>query len=293
MKILIFGSTGFVGRSLTQTFAENKNECRGVSFSGSGNSISLDISDANDFDKLTFKPDVIINCASKIPDGSSSDNVDYIKKLFLTNVLGGVNIANWAVKNEIPRIVNCSTLVVIKKPWPDNFTEEYESIPDGFHTGYCMSKLSQERLMSEVTKKSHTKLLHIRLSSVYGKDMVRSGIIFALIDKLNKNEDVHLVNAESTSIDFIHVQELSRIISYLSEMDFDNGILNVASGNPILIIDLVLLLKKLTNSKSVILNEEKPSASSFSNISVDKLKKLIGERALHKVSLEDGLKQLF
>lgn len=292
MKILIFGSTGFVGKSLMQNFAEKKIEFRGVSFSGSADSIPLDISDANDFNKLTFKPDVIINCASKIPDGSSSDNADYIKKLFLTNVLGGVNIANWAIKNKIPKIINCSTLVVIKKPWPDNFTEEYESIPDGFHTGYCMSKLSQERLMTEVIQNSDTKLMHIRLSSVYGKDMVRSGIIFALIDKLRKNEVVHLVNAESTSIDFIHVQELSSLISYLSEMNFENGILNVASGNPVLLLDLALLLKKLTHSKSVILNEEKPFASSYSKISVEKLQKLMGERDLRKVPLEYGLKQL-
>lgn len=292
MKALVFGSSGLVGDALMNHFLNNGIEALGISSSGAKNSFALNISDPKAFEQLDFIPDVIINCASKIPDGSPSSDPVYVQKLFLTNVLGGVNICNWAIQKKVPKVINCSTLSVVKKPWPVPLTEDFKSIPDGFHAAYGMSKLCQEQLMNEVLRGSETKIIHARLSAVYGLDMRPEGIIFTLLKKLLAHQDVSLYNAEITSVDLISVEEISLIFTSLIEKDFDNQILNVASGNPITILQLAQKLKDISGSNSKIFNEEKGGEPNYSEISIQKLKQLISVQEDSEDRLNEGLKQL-
>ena len=289
MKFLIFGGNGFVGNALVKHIELNGGEVLSLSRSGAKNSLAIDITQESDFEKINFHPGVIINCASQVPTlEKSSKDPEFLKELFLTNVIGAVNIANWAVKYSVPKIINCSTLVVVKKPWPSPLTEAYSSVPDGAHVGYSMSKLSQEKLMQQAVNGSNTTLLHLRFSAVYGTNMVPLGIIFSLLDKLNKNEEIKLFDADKNTFDFINVQDVIKIIFELSHQNFDNGIVNLASGKPMSLMQLVTLLKTITGSSSIIKNTDTLAQASTALISIEKLSGLLGQ--IDFMDIKEGLK---
>lgn len=295
MKFLIFGSTGFVGKQLTDYLLKNGNEVVCISRSGNQNSLKVDISIESDFDKIDFLPDVVVNCASRIPTkNKTSKDPAFLNELFLTNVVGAVNITNWAIKRNVSKIINCSTLVVVKKPWPDPLTESFSSVPDGSHVGYCMSKLAQEQLMSESIKNSSvTKLIHLRLSAVYGRDMPREGIIFNLLNSFIENKEVHLTDATSTTFDFINVIDVCRVINDLSYKQVGNEVVNVASGKPISLDELALILQQLTKSSSVVKNIDTEKPIFKANISIEKMRDLTGNIDHNFISLKEGLHQLY
>ena len=292
MKFLIFGSTGFIGNELVSLIKKLGDEAFCVSKSGNKNAIALDISEEKAFSKIDFMPDIIVNCASRIPGvGKTSKDPEFLKELFLTNVVGAANVSNWAVRKGVSKIINCSTLVVVKKPWPTPLTEDYSDIPDGVHIGYCMSKLSQEQLMNEIVKGSKTKLLHVRLSSVYGTGMVKEGIIFNLLNNLSVNKEVKITNGENT-FDFINVKDVCRSIIALAKTSYESGIINLASGNPVSLLHLVEMLKEITDSTSAIINYNSNNYLSKADIGVGKLKTYIGEVYNEFIPFEKGLKSL-
>jgi UDP-glucose 4-epimerase len=293
MKYLIFGGTGLVGKKLAEYIEDQGDEVKTVSRSGKDGSIALDIRKESEFTKIDFYPDVIVNCASQIPvNGKTSKDPVFLKELFQTNVIGAVNIANWAVKNKVTKIINCSTLVVVKKPWPDFLSETYFRIPDGPHVGYCMSKLSQEQIMSECVINSNTKLLHVRISAVYGEEMLQEGIIFKLLQKLENDQEILLTDGDKNTLDLIHAEDVSRSIYALSDEDFKLKIVNLASGKQISILALANLLKEITGSESIIVNNLTNNPASTANINVEKLKGLIGNIYNDFIPLEKGLKSL-
>ncbi|WP_029032988.1 NAD-dependent epimerase/dehydratase family protein [Salinimicrobium terrae] len=293
MKFLIFGGTGFVGRALIQYLKDQGEDVVHVSRSGKNDSIALDITNEKDFLNLDVIPDVIVNCASVTPKkGRTSKDPEFLRELFSTNVIGAVNICNWAIKKEVPKVINCSTLVVVRKPWPIPLKEEHQNPPTGYHVGYAMSKLGQEQLMNECFEGSSSQLIHLRLSAVYGPGMSAEGIIFDTLKKLERNEDVNLKDSRKNSIDLIHVRDVSRVIYSISKGPLKDKILNVAKGEELLIWDLVHLLKKLKQSDSKILNSDSNLSASPSAIDISRLEKYLGREFTKFTPYEDGLKEI-
>lgn len=293
MKFLIFGGTGFIGSNLVRYIRDKGGEVLSVSRSGGKDSLSLDITEPSNFSKIDFEPDVIINCASRIPaQGKKSTDPEFLKELFSTNVVGAANIANWAIKNAIPRLINCSTLVVVKKPWPQPLTEKYFGLPEGFHIGYAMSKLSQEQIMEQCVSGSKTKLMHIRLSAVYGPGMTPEGIIFNLLENLVQDRDVNLTDANSNSLDLIHVEDVCKALYTLGVNGYEEKTMNLASGKEVSIARLAESLKEITGSNSAIQNSETGNPPSRAVIDVGKLKMQIGAVYEDFIPLEKGLKKV-
>ena len=293
MKILIFGANGFVGADIAKYLTERGHQVARVSRSVLPNFISIDIRDSRQFDDLAFEPDVVINCASVVPiQGKISSDPEYLKEMFMTNVIGAVNVANWAVKMKVDRIINCSTLVVVKKPWPQPLVEEHVAIPEGMHAGYCLSKLNQEQLMNECVKGSSTSLTHVRLSAVYGALMKKEGIIFHILNSLKNNQPVTLTNASKVTFDFINVKDVSRSINTIMQCPFQHSMINLASGKQITLLELAETLKSITSSSSRILNSDTDAEPSLSAVDVTKLRQNIGQVYEEFISIREGLKAL-
>lgn len=294
MKFLVFGGTGFIGKNLVNYLKANGEEVRSVSRSGRNNSFAIDISVAEDFSKIDFVPDVIINCASQVPErNKTSEDPEFLAELFNTNVIGALNISSWAIKMKVPKILNFSTLVVNKKPWPNPLTENYFSLPEGSHVGYSMSKLSQELIMNNCINNSHeTNIMHLRLSAVYGIGMNPDGIIFRLINDLKINKEIFLNEAIKNTIDLINVLDICKAAYVVSKKPFEYKIMNIASGKPISVFDLALILKNIIGSDSVINNIETNSTPSFANVNINRLLGTINNTYDNFISIEKGLNSL-
>ena len=297
MKYLIFGGSGFLGRSLIN-YLINKGE-KVISVSRRNNefctSIPVDITSEIEFDKLKgVKPDVVINCASKLPEkGKNSKDVHFVDELFKTNVIGGLNIANYVAANSIPKLINCSTLAVHDRPWSVPLTEDLTNLPSGTHAAYGLSKLSQEKIMTNAVKDSKSNILHLRLSALYGESMLQEGILFFLLKKIKRKENITLTDGNKTSFDFIHVNDVSNIIYQLSRICYKDDIVNVASGTSVSLNMLAESLKKTLNSTVCIHNTRTTREESFSVIDIQKLTNYIGYETIRNFKpLDEGLYEL-
>jgi UDP-glucose 4-epimerase len=294
MKYLIFGGTGFVGRTLADHIKRSGDEVKVVSRSNRESDFLVDITDPTALGRIEYVPDVIINCASRLPEkNKTSQDPQFVKELFTTNVLGGLNVANWAIEHEIPKIINCSTLVVTSKPWPVPLLEEEGKVPEGPHVGYAMSKLSQEKIMTEAVRGTSTNVVHARLSAVYGSEMVPEGIIFSLMNDFKQNNAVRLFDSKESYLDLVHVSTVAACLYKLSKANsWNSEIINIASGAEISVYQLAVLLKKITNSDSEIINENPKNRISRAKISIDRLADYTGIRKENFLPLEEGLTQL-
>lgn len=275
MKILIFGGTGFVGKTLAiylRNFNHEVYTCSRSTMKEDSNHFQVDISDAQDFEKINLVPDIVINSASQVPQKKiSSKDPSFVTALFQTNVTGALNIASWSVKKKVSKIINLSTLVTVAKPWPKGMDETYQQLPEGYHVAYAMSKLSQERIMTEVVKDSTTTCLHFRLSAVYGVGMNPEGIIFTLADKLRNNETVTLSDGDKVSFDFINVKDIAEIIKQILPLALTSGVYNLGSSEEITLRKLNAIILKLLNSKSEVIFKVSEQPESFADVNTDKL----------------------
>ena len=290
-KILIFGNTGFIGSAIENYFKEDQNfEVHGASLTNNVNPV--DITDINSISKINIRPDIVINSASVLPKNDALANPFYIDNVFKVNVLGASNIANWSKNVGVKKLFNLSTLVVNKKPWKRNLKESDYELPSGSHIAYCMSKISQERIITEILSDSETFCTNIRLSAVYGEGMKKEGVLFSLYDKAIKNDTIVLTNGLKTYFDFIYVKDIPFIISKLINSNEHFDTINLASGEEISLINLANMIKFITNSSSKIENIENNREPSYAVINTDIIVSLFRGN-LKLTPLETGLKRLF
>lgn len=291
MKIIIFGNSGLVGRELEKHLGFLGHSTIGISRNGDSN-YNFDISEYINFDQITEVPDVVINCASILP----SKNIDlfeerYLKKMFEVNVIGGANIIRWAKKKEIKKVINFSSLSINQKPWSIPLSEDNCKLVKGGHTDYAMSKLCQEKIMTEFDQERVLNIIHLRLSAVYGEEMNKQGIIFFLQNFIEGNKNIEITNGEKVSYDFIHVKDICNIIEQMLNVDIPCGIYNLGSEEEMKLISLANLITKINKSNAQIFNKEIENEVSRSVVDCSKLMKFL-DKKYKFISLEKGLENL-
>lgn len=282
MKYFITGASGFLGSTLVTYLQQGGEEVyyskRSVGDKDSAKAFALDITDPSQFLNIGLQPDVVINCASALPDAAQAfNNPAYLEQLFRTNVIGGANIMNWAVTEKIPRVINCSTLVVVGKPWPVPLKEDDNTYPKGAHVGYSASKLSQELVMSSIAEAKGVELLHLRISALYGPGMKAGGILHKLIGQAKAKENIRLTNGNRVSFDFLHVDDAVKVIHHLARKEqWQDPIINLASGEEITLLALAKLICLQTGCpEEVITNVDEHDFSSRAKVDITLLKKYL------------------
>ena len=106
---------------------------------------------------------------------------------------------------------------------------------------YSESKVVNERIVLD------TGGTVLRLSNVYGIGMSPSNVMFDIIRQL-KNDNI-VVNDTSPIRDFISVTDVARLIGKLLKSEH-RGIVNVGSGVPVSIDELVKIFIKINNKKN-------------------------------------------
>ncbi|MFD3003684.1 NAD-dependent epimerase/dehydratase family protein [Pontibacter toksunensis] len=250
MKYLVFGANGFLGSTLVRHLKQAGENIYSVKRTAADGAFALDITRPEGFEAITILPDVIVNCASALPDPTKSfSDRDYLRQLYETNVIGGTNIMNWAAAKGVRRVINCSTLVVVNKPWPVPLQETANTYPMGNHVGYSSSKLSQELVMRSIANVKGIQLLHLRISALYGPGMKDGGILTKLLKQASGKEKISLTNGNKVSFDFLHVEDAAKAIHHLAGMEeWKDNVINLASGEEITLMALAELLSELTES---------------------------------------------
>jgi nucleoside-diphosphate-sugar epimerase len=244
-KILLTGSSGFVGRHLLLSLNKCPDYITNCSVRndavGSDEYLIPTINSQANWSKALFEVDCVIHLAAVAHGKSESENI--IKDFHEINVLGTLNLAKQAIENKVERFIFISSIGVNGSNSSIAFTNKDVPLPS---EDYAKSKYEAELKLRDICVESQMELVIIRPPLVYGKDapgnfgllakLVASGLPLPLLGINNKRSFVSVWNL------------VSLIETCISHEGAANNIFLVADGDD---ISTPMLFKKIAVSLGV------------------------------------------
>ena len=243
-KILVIGSSGFVGSAVFEFLIHNGYRVEGLGRKANPWRVApenLDnyivTNDDNLVEKLNeVKPEIIINFAASgaysFQDNFKniiSSNLEFLDKLSKWALENGASIIHAGTSSEYGN--NCSGPMEDSTPQPNSL--------------YAITKLAGTHLLEFYSKKG-LKSIVLRLYSVYGPKEDPSRLMPAVMRGIIKSDWPEFVDS-SISRDFVYIEDINNLIKKLIDMitlekNKDFEIYNVGSGICTTIGDLANLL---------------------------------------------------
>jgi nucleoside-diphosphate-sugar epimerase len=261
MKILLTGSSGFIGLHTSKLFKKAGNLV--INFAG-------DVTKAKAWKAALVKsPEVIVHVA-----GVRTES----KKDFLVNT-GGMDKLLRALKIDYTRpkiLVHISSQAVYagqNTPFQDNVRLNPVS-------SYAKSKLNAEQIAQKIGKKYNIRVIILRLSTTLGAGIREgnnmSGPLVVWAKNARNGKALEIFQDGLQSRDYVNVDDVAAAILLSVKNEKMSGVFNVGGGKKISLLKLAKLVKVATNSKSkIVIKGGSPSVADqrvmFSDIS--KIKK--------------------
>ena len=292
MKVLIFGSSGLVGSSLTRTL---KGE------------FELILSNRNDTDLFSFQqtnqkilnsnPDYIINAAAKV-GGILANNTNRTQ-FILENLKINMNILESIVDKPEIKIINLgsSCIYPLNAANPIKESSLLTGKLEPTNSPYAMAKLASIEMGDAISKEFGNKIINLMPTNLYGPDdnfssesghVIPSLINKFFIGKKNQSPEVNVWCSGNPLREFLYVDDLADAIKFIIENNIDDSILNIGSGEEITIKNLALKLKEITEfDGELIFDSNYPDGNPRKLLDSSKINKLGWH---HKTNIETGLK---
>lgn len=214
--------------------------------------------------KINPKPKFIIHCAvDQRPLKTNTNN--YIS----TNILMLNNLINYAKKNKIKLIINLSSIDVYGNIKTKFLDENY--LPQKLNA-YAQTKLKSEQILHN----QKINFVNLRLPGILCKPNRRKlnrPWLSQISNKIQKNESIFVHNIKSKFNNVIDTQEIARFVGFLIKKNLTiRDTFNLASNRPIILKDVLKIIKNKLRSKSVIREVKNHKKNSF-YISTKKIEK--------------------
>jgi UDP-glucose 4-epimerase len=239
-------------------------------------------------DKYTVKShvedsDVVIHAAAYISVEESFEKpVEYIAN----NVGGTASVASSCL--ELGKLlVHFSSAAVYGEPVKTPIPEEHPLKP---LSPYGLSKLMSEQVV-EFYGKLGLKYVIIRPFNVYGpgQSEAYAGVITKFITRACSSEPLVIHGDGLQTRDFIHVEDVSRLVELVVEKTPVGLVFNAGSGVPTRIVDLARVVIRLVGINVEILHAPpRPGHIRDSWADISKAQRILGFQP--RVVLEDGLR---
>ena len=242
MKVLVVGSTGFIGSHIMDNLCQHtdidiiattRNIEKAKKFSWFNdkkvNIIEFDISQTNSdvYDRLQ-RPDIMIHLAwDGLPDYKNIIHIEqnlYKNYFFIKDMLSG-GLRNLTVTGTC---FECG----LKN---GSLSEETETNPV---TSYAVAKDSLRRFLQELQKIKNFDLKWLRLFYTYGKGQSLKSLLSQLDAAIKNNEKVFNMSGGEQLRDYLPIEKLSEYIVKITFQSKITGIINCCSGKPISIRNL-------------------------------------------------------
>lgn len=233
MKVLITGSSGFIGYHLAVEFEENGYEVVRCDLKESDNTVTMDIMNQDMIQRVleNHKPDVLINMAGQADVGLSWKKPGLTVEL---NTVGLINIL------EAVKVVNPGIRVLVAgssdeygslKKGGTNITEDTPVKPI---TPYAISKYAHELFAQLYVNSYNMDICIIRLFNLGGSGQIKGYMIsdFASgIAEIEAGKKEYMLVGDLTSArDFTHVKDACRAVRLITEKGHTGEIYNITSG---------------------------------------------------------------
>lgn len=229
MKVLVFGSNGFIGRNVVKEFSQNHQVI--TADRGEGNnqdSFQVDLlqldSVINVLNKV--KPDVIVNCAGSVENSEAAMNINPVITM---NMLQAVLRTGIKVKKIIISGSAGEYGIV------ENVGPVPESTPVMGNSFYARSKVAESSVAVAFKEQYGLPVVVARIFNPIGAGMHPRFLLpklISLIEKSKAGESVTIeVNRLDARRDYINVKDIATAIRLLVEKDTKHTIYNIGSGH--------------------------------------------------------------
>jgi nucleoside-diphosphate-sugar epimerase len=222
MKIFITGISGFIGSNLAKYFKNTNYKILGISRQKINfPNIQILQGDLNDLSSIKkkiieFQPDTIVHLAwQDIPDYSkqkSELNLDLSIKLF----------------NFLFEKTKCKKIIVTGSCW--EYGKKYgicrENDNLNISSHFTRAKFSLYQYLKNRCEKLNIDLFWFRLFFVFGEGQKQTSLIPHCYNSIRNNKKL-IINKPENSNDFIHIDDVVKILLLAIEKNFSSGIYNV------------------------------------------------------------------
>lgn len=202
MRILIIGGTSNLAHALMPVLVEFAEV---ITAGRTGCDVHLDLSDPVENIELPKDIDVVINTAANFGGNSFEEMV----QAETVNVLGVLKICQVCAQAQIKQLVLISSIYACL----DN------SSP--FYSIYSLSKKHSDEVAQLYSSIAGLPLTILRPSQFYGVGEAfrkHQPFLFTIIDKAMNNEDIVLYGSNDALRNFIHVEDVARIIALVIQL---------------------------------------------------------------------------
>lgn len=242
MKVLITGSSGFIGNNLTNYLKKCGYTVHGLSRSKTSdkNTFNIDLSNRHKLNSLLRKNqyDVVVHLAAEI---YNSDPL----ALFEANCTNTLNLLSACKTNSINKVVFASTHLVYGNSQYLPIDEEH---PLNSVSNYAVSKLIAENICKMFFLSHGIEIIILRISSVVGFGQQEIFVIPTILNQIINKREIILHKYENgfQLMDLIRIDDVCKVFHHACKSKIKYDVYNVASGKPVTIEDLLSSLSKIT-----------------------------------------------
>lgn len=299
MKVLITGGAGFIGSHLVDYLITKKNikkvividnikdgSLKNLEKSSKSKKFYFYKKDIRNFKKIEkiFKDvDVVYHLAALsdvVP--SIEEPLEYLD----TNIMGTVNVLEAMRKNNVKKIIYAasSSCYGIPKKYPTNEQSEISPMYP-----YAFSKNIGEQTIKHWSKIYKIDFISLRLFNVYGTRSRTNSAYGAALGVFLKqkisNHPFTIIGNGKQKRDFIYISDVVKAFYLSLNKNIKNVILNVGSGKPRSVMEMVNIL-----SGKKIFIPKRPGEPDITHANIREISSKLSWKPM--VSLEDGLKMV-
>ena len=282
MKVVVVGSTGFIGSNIFNSLDKakeydligiSKNE---IDLSGEKSSIALS--------KYLTADCIVVMCAGV--KKQLGDNLDTFERnsAIINNFCRAISLV------PPKKIIFFSSASVYGED-VDYDEKINEKTPVQPKTYYGIAKYTAERLLEKICTENETELVILRPPLIYGKnDRSRGYGPTGFTYKAIHNEEIILWGDGTEYREFVYVEDVSKIISRLINSDH-NGVVNLVSGRSYNFQQILDSLSGIIGSGIKVKEHQRTKAKVDHHYSNKVLNDLVGDFKF--TSLESGLADMY
>ncbi len=286
MKVLITGSSSYLGKNLIDLFEKKKIDYVGVDVCKplNKNCKKIDILNPKIHLKLKHKIDTIIHLAA-ISNKQECD-ADPLR-CHDVNIKGTINLLDFALKKKIKKFIFASSEWVYENSRNkiSSFNNEIDS--NNFTNYYSRLKFFTEQII----KINNINSIILRFGIIYGKCTKKNcSVVESLIDKIIKQKKL-IIDSRNISRKYIYIDDITHSI-YLSlkyKQKKNNNIFDIQGPKQVNLGEIIKIITKKIK-KNIIIKERNNRLKNIRKIDSSKSNKLL--RFSPKFSIKEGISNI-
>ena len=293
-KILVAGGTGFIGSNLILDLISRGNEVISLSKNSKKKLKTKNVEYIfHDLTKpfseeeleLLLDVDYVVNCAGYIDHASFFNGG---KKVFNDHLETLYLLTNLAIKIKAKTFIHLGS----SDEYGENLSPLKESIRESPQSPYALGKLSSTHYLQQCYRQGIINTVVLRPFLVYGERQSKERFLPYLIDNCLNDREFKVSSGEQIR-DYLYIKDFNTaLINALNNENAYGEVINIASGIPIAIKDVIKTVKELIGGGKPIIGGLKyrrgESMKLYANI--EKAKIILGWEP--KYEFRDSLKKV-